>query len=391
MIAGLFLLIVLAGVFSAIFVYTEVNAKQTVDTYLNNPYTADDLPGFNNCITFAIIDDDIVLHKSFDPYYDISGKIVQSAIDVEKGKFATYDYHFYVGSKVYSENYTLYVLYNRTFIHSILSSVAIVVSVFFVLFLILIALTSYYFSDRLIAPLANSVNIQKDLIANASHELKTPLTIIDTNLTVLRTEPEKTIDDSTKWLDSIKTQTTRMQGLICDMLELNKIEQLSTEIKETVNFSEIASGASLFFEATCFEKGISLKVDIKDNIYLYGNKNALERLVIILLDNAMKYAENEKKIVLRLTQDKRTKLSVFNTGTPLSDESKDRIFERFYRVDNSRHNPENNSFGLGLSIAEATTESHGGTIKCNSKPNGNEFVAIFKNYQKPATIKSDKR
>lgn len=156
-----------------------------------------------------------------------------------------------------------------------------------------------------------------------------------------------------------------MRDLINSMLELSKLEQ-SELPKQDVNFSEIFEGACLEFEATCFEKDVKLITEIQPDLHVYGEPKSLERLAVILLDNAIKYSGDKGKVGARLFADgKRVHLSVMNTGECISKEDAKHVFDRFYRTDGARQNKDNQSFGLGLSIAAATVKAHCGEIDCH--------------------------
>ena len=232
---------------------------------------------------------------------------------------------------------------------------------------------------------------QRDLIANASHELKTPLTVIATNLAVMKSEPHSTIEENAKWMEAIEAQIKRMNGLITGMLQLSKMENVPLTLTD-VDLSGITEGACLGFDAVCFEKGLRLVTKIAPGIRVMGDKDALDRLVASLLDNATKYCGPEGKIGLRLTADnRRARLCVINTGDPVSDEDAKHIFDRFYRSDGARSNPDNNSFGLGLAIARATVEAHGGTITCHGIADKGTVFEVMIPLAKTSARKTDQR
>lgn len=248
----------------------------------------------------------------------------------------------------------------------------------YVVALVIVALMAYLLSARTLAPVEESFKKQRDLIANASHELKTPLTVISTNLSVMKSEPASTIADNEKWIAAIDDQVTRMNGLIVNMLRLSKMENSPPKMSE-LNFSEITEGACLCFDVVCFEKNLELHTQIDPGITVTGERDSLERLVTCLLDNATKYAGTNGKVGLRLSADgKKAKLVVMNSGEALSPEDAKHVFDRFYRSDGARQNPDNNSFGLGLAIAQATVFAHGGTIRCHGiKDKGTVFVVTL--------------
>ena len=234
----------------------------------------------------------------------------------------------------------------------------------------------YIYSARALAPVEDAFRKQRDLVANASHELKTPLTVISTNLTVMKSEPNSTVAENAKWMDAIEAQIQRMNGLIVSMLQLSKMENVAPQLVE-LDLSELTEGACLAFEVLCYEKGLSLVTSVAPDIRVMGDRDALERLVGCLLDNATKYCEKGGKIGVRLIADSsKAKLYVMNTGEPISEEDAAHVFDRFYRSDGARQNPDGVSFGLGLAIARATARAHGGTISCRGVKNSGTVFEV---------------
>lgn len=363
-IAAIFLLVVLGGLFGVVYASNDIYLNHAMEMVLNNPNT------FNktglNCL--------FVLKYNNSQRVDISGQtelygdeinnIASKAMQIENGKFSYDSYHFVVANKEYYEG-TLYVIMDRTSYHTQLSNTAIMVALLYCCSIVFVALLALLSSARLLQPVASAMKKQRDLIANASHELKTPLTIISTNLSVIKTEPDSTVEDNEKWISSISTQLVRMKDLVNNMLELSKLEQSELQ-KQELSFSKIADGATLGFEAICFEKDVKLICDIQPEVWVYGEAKSLERLIVILLDNAIKYCGDNGKVGIRLRADnKKAYLSVMNTGECISKEEALHVFERFYRTDGARQNKDSQSFGLGLSIASATVKAHMGEISCH--------------------------
>ncbi len=226
----------------------------------------------------------------------------------------------------------------------------------------------YYFSNKAIEPVRQSFLRQQELIANASHELKTPLTVARTNLELIASDPNSTVKDNEKWLSSAEYQIARMNTLILDMLELtrydaNKINSSRGEVL----LNDVIEGMTLSFEAICYEKSIALEYVADDNIKIYASKTEIEKIVGILLDNAIKYTPQNGKISMTVTKSRRhATIAVTNTGVGIDKEKLQHIFDRFFKVDAS-HKETSNSFGLGLSIAKSIVDSLKGSIKCESE------------------------
>lgn len=366
LIAAIFLLVVLGGLFGVVYGSNDAFINKALDKALEDPeHYNDNVANDLRCIFIYKYNDGRkpYIDGKVDVYGDDATEIILKAISTADGKFEYNDCHFVVANRQYT-NGTLYALIDRTSYHKQLANTAIMVTLLYCCSVVFVALLALLSSARLLFPVASAMTKQRDLIANASHELKTPLTVIATNLSVIKSEPDSTVKDNEKWITSISTQLVRMRDLVNSMLELSKLEQSELQ-KQDVNFSEIVEGACLEFEATCFEKDVKLLTDVQPDLHVYGENKSLERLVVILLDNAIKYSGDNGKVGVRLFVDsKRIHLSVMNTGECISKEDAKHVFDRFYRTDGARQNKDNQSFGLGLSIASATVKAHCGEIDC---------------------------
>jgi signal transduction histidine kinase len=229
---------------------------------------------------------------------------------------------------------------------SILKSLIALSVIFVILFFIV-----YAVSFKIFKPVKDAFRSQKQFISNASHELKTPLSIISANADVIKE------DSNSKWVENIKSQTERMSGLVSDMLSLAKMDEGTTKLKnERFSLSNEILNATLPFDALAFEKKKRLIVNIEPNIYYNGDKACVNQLVNILLDNAIKHADKTGEIFLELKREKnKNVLTVFNTGSNVPNSESNKIFERFYRADVSRSR-ETGGTGLGLSIAKSLSE-----------------------------------
>ncbi|MDE6302779.1 MAG: HAMP domain-containing histidine kinase, partial [Clostridia bacterium] len=213
--------------------------------------------------------------------------LIHQSLSTKSGKFQIGKYYFICDSRE-NDGFTLTAVIDRTEYHTLLVNTGIQIALLYCLSVALVALLAYLSSSKLLQPVIDSFKKQRDLVTNASHELKTPLTVISTNLSVIKSEPHTTVEENAKWIESIDAQIGRMQNLIQNMLELSKIEQ-SELPKEELDFSMLTEGACLTFEPICFEKNVQLQSNIEKGIKVDGEKNALDRLVVILLDNATKY------------------------------------------------------------------------------------------------------
>ncbi len=387
---GIFLLLLLGIFFVLHFAMTEVAANRTLGLALSEP----DLNGENlrgrRCITFIAVDGEPkCAEEDFVIYYGGDMDILYEAMRTEDGNFEVNDLYFRVMSKTEKDGTMVYAVYDRTADREQLITSSFILAGLYAVSMILISVISHVVSSQTLRPVEESFKKQRDLITNASHELKTPLTIISTNLSVIKSEPNSTVESNEKWIESITAQIDRMNGLIQSMLELSKMEHEFDLKKEPVDLSKEVSGACLAFEAVCFEKGVTLITEIQDDVWMTGDKTALERLAIILLDNAIKYSGENGKIGCVLKADKKITLTVLNTGAVISEEESKHVFDRFYRADGARSNSDNKSFGLGLSIAHATVTAHGGTISCKGVPDkGTLFEVCFPVMKKTPALKA---
>lgn len=236
-----------------------------------------------------------------------------------------------------------------------------------VLSLIVLFFISLYFTNKAITPLEETFRKQKQFIADASHELRTPLAIIKTNISLLKENDLETIKSQRKWLDYIDSQSNRMSTLINEMLSLANLDvKKNSEEKININLSKMLSDILLVFEVIIFEKGLILEEKIKDNIFINAESNQIKKLISILMDNAIKYTNDNGKISIILRSEKnRAKLIIKNTGEGIRKEHLEKIFERFYRVDDSRDR-KTGGYGLGLSIAKAIVNDNNGKIHAES-------------------------
>lgn len=226
---------------------------------------------------------------------------------------------------------------------------------------------SLFLAGWSVRPIARAWAKQKEFVANASHELKTPLTTILANTDVMLANPESTVASQGKWLDYIRAEAQRMSGLVADLLFLAKADD-GSEAQERKSFclSDAVERAVLPMESLIFEQGKALRTEITPDITMVGDEARVVQLVVLLMDNAIKHSDPNGDLTLTLAQDRdRARLTVTNTGPAIPPESLDKIFERFYRVDASR-NRQTGGYGLGLSIVRQIVDMHRGKIEVSS-------------------------
>ncbi|MGL5315825.1 MAG: sensor histidine kinase [Peptostreptococcaceae bacterium] len=233
--------------------------------------------------------------------------------------------------------------------------------------LILLLFISFYLTNKALKPIKETFEKQKQFIADASHELKTPLTIIKTNTSLVLSNPEDSVKNQSKWINYISSQADRMAELVNEMLSLAKLDVEENKLElQSINMSKIVQSMMLGFDAIIYENGIELEENISKDIFINGDTEGIKKLFSILMDNAIKHSNKTGKITVDLFKDKnKVKLMVKNTGEGIESEHLEKIFERFYRVDTSRVR-ETGGYGLGLSIAKSIATQHKGKVYAKS-------------------------
>ncbi len=248
--------------------------------------------------------------------------------------------------------------------------------------LVIVFFISLLLSGLAIRPVKRSWKQQHQFVADASHELKTPLTVILANNNIIMSHKDDTVESQEKWLNSTKEEAEHMSKLVGDLLFLAKSDgEQSPVVFSEVDLSDICENVSLQFDPVAFEKGLNLTCDVQPGITMQGDGTQLNQLVRIFLDNACKYTPEGGDITLRLAKNgPQTIMSVTNTGEPIPKEAQAHLFERFYRMDEARtRTSSEGGYGLGLAIAKTITERHGGTVSVESTAGkGTIFTVVFK-------------
>ena len=294
-----------------------------------------------------------------------------------EGYLKTYNMRFFVENTPFGKRIVLVdKQYEDEQLHDLLISFLISGGIAFIAFLII----SVILANISVKPVEKSLIQQQQLVADVSHELKTPISVIATNTDLILSCPDSTVEEEERWLNYIKDATVTMAELVNNMLYLAK----SDETDNTGSFSVFDLSNALYevvlpFESICFEKGKKLHIEVQNDIYIKGDEKSIKQLFVILLDNAIKYSNADGKIEIALyEQGDKAIFSVFNTGKPIPKESIPHIFERFYRVDTARSR-ESGGSGLGLAIAKRIIEFNEASISVLSNhENGTVFTCTFK-------------
>ena len=252
------------------------------------------------------------------------------------------------------------------------------------IFLLFGGLILFTFSSRIISrwltqPIEDMISSEKKFISNASHELKTPLAVIRSNTQLL----QKEISADNKHLEYIHQETERMIVLVNKMLTLVRLDTAQNQAQpKRFRVDEALYDIIYPMESVAYEKKIRMTVDIQEEMYIDGIEDQIQNLLSILLNNAISYTPEYGEIVIRAyIQAKKFYLKVSNSGDPIPEEIRDRLFERFFRADEARE--DNGHYGLGLSIASSIAANHGGRIRVDYEDHKNVFSVVL-NAHSPA-------
>lgn len=365
--------------------YTEVNDNLSkIEKEYRQGFFIQDL---NNSLGRPFFLDTNVYIVSFDNDFNIieiisytkdntnSGTIKDNAIKfINTGKDKKIgNLYFSKYSYLLDKNNNLIIIDNSNINHRLSSLLRFSVLIF-ILLEVLAGYISIMLTRWLVRPVEEAFNKQRQFVFDASHELKTPLAVIIASAEMLEKNPKEK-----KWLSNIKSETDRMNKLVINLLDLAKTESLPSKLKySTVNLSKETERSILTFEGLVFEKGLEIDYDIEDNIEFSCDLDKIKELLSILLDNAIKHSYDNAKIRVNLFKEKENIiLEVINNGDDIPKDKQNKIFERFYRVDEARNRNENR-YGLGLAIAKNIVDIHQGKISVTSSNNYTTFKVIFK-------------
>lgn len=241
-------------------------------------------------------------------------------------------------------------------------------------------LISLFLGKWALRPVEKAWLQQKQFVADASHELKTPLTVIRANADIVLSHPQETVQEQAQWIEYIQAEANRMTTLVNNLLFLARTDEAkSSIIMSSINLSDIVWGCVLPFEPVAFEQDKTLQTDIVPGLYVIGDENQIKQLLGILLDNACKYSGQRGTISVKLTKNSEHKviLAVNNTGSYIPPDQQEQIFERFFRLDKSRSR-EHGGYGLGLAIARSIVRMHNGKISVQStQETGTTFTVVL--------------
>lgn len=270
------------------------------------------------------------------------------------------------GNKVYifSDNRTAKENSQNFFILSI---------IIFVIGIIIFSAVAYLLSKWMIKPTEKSIQAEKEFMSNVSHDLKTPITIIKANADMLEGEY-----GNNKQIEYIRQETAKMSSMVNETLTLLSIDSPTKKrVFEEFDLSSLIYEMVLPFESVAYENGITFDISIEDGLMLFGDSEQIQRLISILMDNAMSYTnKNGNVIISAFKSSSKINLSFSNTGEEIPHDKREKIFRRFYR-DNEERGASGNHYGLGLAIAHSIVQLHHGKISVKCEKGFNTFEIVL--------------
>ena len=372
--------LVLLAVFAAVVLISRANYRESVQQQLYQALESGDYgsrqPGAEGIPCFvAEVYASGMARVAGNSYYDLSDQsqlaaIVTEALAQEEDTGLLADFHLrYLRKTGYTS--TLIAFTDTTLESTTMRSMAAVCSLAGSAALVVLFLCSYLLSGVVTRPVGAAWAQQEQFLSDASHELKTPLTVILSSAELLN---QSALPEQAVYIDNIREESRRMKLLVEDMLTLSRAQRSAGSLPEqTADLSEAAVTAALRFEPVAFEAGKRLEYDIAPSLPVRGDGAKLGQALAALLDNAVKYSDSGTDI--RLTAEKQGRFAVVtvaDSGPDIPADKLPHIFDRFYRADEAR--TDGDSFGLGLPIAKAIIDAHRGTLRCESGGGVTRFI-----------------
>lgn len=360
-----------------IVLYSILNYKDFINsaTMMMDRLTGDDDKNIEKPQEMIVVDGiyKLSINNNFKIYRETQGtsdEIRNYAITVSKGisENGIIGKYVYKVRKIGNNEINVTLMENESAILNIKLNIIFSASIG-IISIIVIYILAKKVSKTIVRPVEETLEKQKQFISDASHELKTPLAVIEANSEVLEDKVGKN-----KWITYIQNEIQSMNKLVNELLLLAKMEDTTFNNYKKFDLSKEIKMIISVFESMAYEKQINLITNIQDNIEFTGDKEDVKHILSTLIDNAIKHTQKDKEIIIELSKEKNEiKLQVKNEGEPIPEEEQSKIFERFYRVDKARTRDEKR-YGLGLAIAKQTVEKYKGTIEVNCKNGITNFI-----------------
>ncbi len=372
-------ILIMLSIFNYQYYQNEKNNVKRKLMRLDSTIKSNDTKIFMDIDTYIVFFDGnktithIISYNNNQKNYDKITKYANTIIKYSNKKENIGNLYLHKYSYEFKNNNTLVMVNNDVAKNNLVFYIKTSISMFLIIELIMLYL-SKVLTDYITKPAKESFDKQKCFIMDASHELKTPITVILANAEALESDR-----NNDKWLTNIKNESERMNKLVNDLLTLAKTEnELNEMILINNDLSKLVEKSLLTFESLMYEKNITLTQNIEKNIKFNCDSNKIECLMSILIDNAIKHSEENGNIIVNLKKVKNNIIiEVINKGNPILKGDEEKIFERFFREDKSR-NRNDNRYGLGLAIAKNIVNSHNGEISASSKDGFTTFKVNFK-------------
>lgn len=341
-------------------------------------------------------DFEIVLKSEYLPLEDETAfYLVKKYFSAQNGYAETADFDNGNDSyKIYTNGYVsasgkltvVQLIKNMSAQRQLLEGPLLAVILVIIISIILSFLLGNFLADRALRPIRQSYEQQRNFLADASHELRTPVAVVMTNLEALMSHKESSVDSQMKWIDNAYGEIKRTKDVVEDLLLLAKADAGEQIIEfEPVDLSYLVLEMTERLESLAVKRGITLSADIRDfDLYVLADPKRLEELLTILIENAIKYTNSGGHVVVEVEANLETvTLKVRDTGIGIPEDEQERIFDRFYRVDKARSRKEGGT-GLGLSIARWIVTEHKAHIQLESKEGvGTTFIVTFERIPAP--------
>ena len=332
---------IIVGIMIVFITFSYRNTIQSSAIFIDRIEDSNNRPGeFNNPflvdvegIYKLIIDDDTIIEE----FEGVDDEIREYAIKVidkkqEEGYIGNYIYRIRrVGNTIQE----VVLMENEETIHRLKMTIALIV-IIGIVGMIAVWIIAKRIAQTIVKPVEESFEKQKQFVSDASHELKTPLAIIEANSDVLQNKV-----GNNKWLTYIQDEVQSMNKLVNDLLILSKMENTNVTNIQKFDLSKEVQMSVSVFESMIYEKEIQLETNIEENIWFNGEKEDIKHIIAIILDNAIKHTEKDGKIIVNTQKEKNEiNIEVKNQGEPIPEDEREKIFERFYRVDKARNRNE---------------------------------------------------